>query len=446
MVKKKLRLPKLSLMSRIGIGFVLGIVAGLVLGANVSWIEPAGSLFLRLLQMVVIPLVFFSLVHGVAQMADGRKMARIGGKTIVFYLATTGVAIAIGLLFANLFRPGTGVDIGLPEAPPEQVEAPSMVDTLLNLVPDNPFEAMANGDILPIIVFAVFIGVCAVTLPQQQERISLVNAVSILNNIMIRMTNIVIQFAPFGVFALIAGVVGNQGADVLLPLLKLILVVYGAVLTHIFLVQAGVLSWLLGHTSPWKFLRGGLTAATFAYATDSSAATLPVTMKAAQDRLGVSKPTSSFVLPLGSTINMDGSAIYQGVVAIFISQLLGMDLTLIQQLSILGTALLASIGTAGVPSASLIMLTLTLTAVGIPIEAIGIVAGVDRLIGGARTVANIYGDMAVALVIDRQERKRLKNLPQAEDSGDPKFSDSPAPTNIANTKVNDHQVDMEAQA
>lgn len=296
------------------------------------------------------------------------------------------------------------MNIDLPSASEVTAESPSFIDTLLNLVPSNPFTAFANGDILPVIVFAIFVGVCIVSLTDGTERIKATNAVTILNNIMNRMTSIIIQFAPFGVFALIAGVVGNQGMDVLLPLLKLVLVVYGAILSHIILVQCGLLSWMLGKTNPWKFLKGLFPAATFAYATDSSAATLPITLKNAQENLGISKSTSSFVLPLGATVNMDGSAIYQGVVALFVAQLLGMELTFIQQLIILGTALLASIGTAGVPAASLIMLTLTLTSVGIPIEAIGIVAGVDRLIGGARTVANIYGDAAVALVIERQEK------------------------------------------
>jgi len=395
----------ISILGKIGIAFILGIIAGFLFGPSIEMIKPIGTLFIRLLQMLVFPLIFFSIVGGVASISDTKKMARIGLKAVIYFMLTTAFAIIIGLVFANVLKPGAGTSLSIEGLKVDATKAPSMVDTLLNMVPTNPFSAFANGQILPVIVFAVFFGLCIVTLKNRDYANKITKGFEILTDIMTRMTEIVIGFAPYGVFALIATVVGTQGMDVLIPLSKLLLTYYAAIFVHLLLVQGLILVRLMAGLSPIKFFKNFMPALTFGCVTDSSNATLPVSMRCAQENMGISKSISSFVQPLGATINMDGGAIYQGMVSVFVAQILGVDLTIGQQLAILFTALLASVGTAGVPGASLIMLSMTLTSVGLPIEGIGIVAGVDRLLAIARILPNIAGDAAVALVIAKQEKE-----------------------------------------
>ncbi|MCI7403148.1 dicarboxylate/amino acid:cation symporter [Pyramidobacter sp.] len=405
---------KFHLLGKIGIGFLVGIVLGLVFGPSITVIKPLGDLFIRLLKMLVLPLIFFSLVNGVASMKDIGKMLRVGIKSIFYFAVTTAFAIAIGLFFANFFEPGVGTALQIPAAQIKQAATPSIVATFLDMVPTNIFSALTNERVLQVVVFAMFFGVCIVLLGDRVKAIR--DGFGQLAEIMFRMTEMVIAYAPIGVCALIASVVGTHGAQVLIPLGKLLLVFHAAIIVHMIVVQ-GAFVGLISGVNPIVFLRKMLPAMAFAYATDSSNATLPLTMKCTTEGLGVSEGIASFVLPIGATVNMNGSALYQGMVAVFVAQISGVDLSVSQQLTILLTALLAAVGTAGVPGASLIMLTMTLTSVGLPLEGIAIVASVDRILGGARCVPNIVGDAATALIVAKQEGefdRRIYNSKEGE--------------------------------
>lgn len=387
---------KMPLLTKILIGFVLGILAGIILGERILVVKPVGDLFLRLLRMLVVPLVFSSLVVGVASMQDIKKMGRIGIRTLVIFLITTAIAIVIGLFLANLIQPGVGTDLSFGGLIAQDVTPPSLSDTLLNIVPINPVESLANAQMLQIIAFALFLGIALVYIGELGK--PLLNVINSLAEAMYKLTEIVMKFAPFGVFSLISAVVGAQGMQVLLPLLKLTITVYLGCIIHIILVNGLLTVGVFGKANPIKFFKGFAPAMIFSFVTASSAGTLPVSMKNAQENLGIPKEISSFVQPLGATINMDGTALYQGICAVFVAQIVGIDLTITQQLTVLLTALLASIGTAGVPGSGLIMLTMVLTSIGLPAEAIGLVAGIDRILDAARCVPNVTGDAATALV------------------------------------------------
>ena len=404
---------KIPLIWQIGIGFILGIVAGAVLGEKVQIVEPVGSIFLTLLKMLIVPLVFSSLVVGAASIGDPRDLGRIGIKTIAFYLVTTAVAITIGLLLGNFLQPGVGLAIGegaafkAPEAPSikaKDVTPPKLIDTLMNLIPLNPVEAMAKGNMLQIIVFALFLGVSAVLAGEKGK--PFINFFDSLAETMYKLTGIVMKIAPYGVFALIAVTVSKYGMSVLAPFAKVILAVYVGCALQVILVYSGLITVFV-KKSPFWFLKGIREAGLTAFVTRSSSATLPITMRNTQENLGVSEKVSSFVLPLGATINMDGTALYQGVCALFVAQAYGLTLGMGAQLSIILTATLASIGTAGVPGAGLIMLTLVLTAVGLPLEGAALVAGIDAVLDMARTSVNVIGDSCVAAVVASTEGEKL---------------------------------------
>jgi len=417
--KKK---KKPSIMSKILIGFALGIVAGLIVGPKITVIQPLGDLFIRLLRMVVIPLVFSSLAVGMSSIGDIKKMGRIGGMFLILLLVTTCMSTAIGLVLALTIQPGSGVLLAMPEAGEVVVEAPSLLKTLLNIIPINPIEAMANGTVLQVIAFAIFLGIAMVMVGKKAE--PLINILDALAESMYKITEIVLHYAPIGVFALISCVVGAQGAQVLLPMLKLVITVYlGCIITIVF-VNAGFTVGLLGKLNPIKFLKAYSPAMLFSFATASSAATIPLSLKCAQERMGVSKRVSSFVQPLGATVNMNGTSLYQGICVVFIAQLMGLHLSMGQLLTVVLTALLAAVGTAGVPGAGLVMLTMVMVSIGLPPESIAIIAGVDRLLDSARGVPNVTGDAAIALTIakwegelDRDifEGKKVYNAEEAED-------------------------------
>ena len=314
--------------------------------------------------MIIVPLVFASLVVGAASVGDIRKLGRIGGKTLAYYLVTTAIAVVIGLILGNLLVPGAGIEIPT-DATPEAVEAPSIAQTIVGMIPSNPVTAMADANMLQIIVFALFIGVAITAVGDKGK--PLLNVVDSLAEVMYKITAFVMAYAPIGVFALITPVVANQGVSVLLPLLKVVIGVYLGCILHALIVYSSAVK-VFARMNPMKFFRGVASPATVAFSTSSSAGTLPVTMKATQENLGVPESIASFVLPLGATINMDGTALYQGVCALFISQVYGIELTIAQQLTIVLTATLASIGTAGVPGAGLIMLTMVLQSVNLPLE------------------------------------------------------------------------------
>lgn len=394
---------KIPLIWQIGIGFILGIVAGAVLGEKVQIVEPVGSIFLTLLKMIIVPLVFSSLVVGAASIGDPRDLGRIGLKTIAFYLVTTAVAIMIGLLLGNFLQPGVGMAIG-EGAAFSAPEAPSIKNVIMGLFPANPLKAAVDGNMLQIIVFALFLGVSAVLAGEKGK--PFINFFDSLAETMYKLTGIVMKIAPYGVFALIAVTVSKYGMSVLAPFAKVILAVYVGCALQVLLVYSGLITVFV-KKSPFWFLRGIREAGLTAFVTRSSSATLPVTMRNTQENLGVSEKVSSFVLPLGATINMDGTALYQGVCALFVAQAYGLSLGMGAQLSIVLTATLASIGTAGVPGAGLIMLTLVLTAVGLPLEGVALVAGIDAVLDMARTAVNVVGDSCVATVVASTEGEKL---------------------------------------
>jgi Na+/H+-dicarboxylate symporter len=331
-------------------------------------------------------------------MRDPAKMGRVGIKTIGLYLCTTAVAIAIGLGLGTVMNMGAGVGMEsakaiTPKAPP------SIGDTLLGLIPTNPIEAMSTGNVLQVIVFAILLGLAINMSGKAGETVR--NGFEALAEVIYKLTAIVIWFAPFGVFALMAWTAGTYGLDLLLPLGMVIVAVYLGCLIHAFVVYGGAL-WALG-LNPLLFFKGVAEAAAVAFTTTSSAGTLPVSMTCARKNLGVSDSVSGFVLPLGATINMDGTALYQGVCALFVAQVFGVDLSGGDYLTIILTATLASIGTAGVPGAGLIMLSLVLTSVGLPLEGVAIIAGIDRILDMARTSLNVVGDAMVATFVAKSE-------------------------------------------
>ncbi len=389
---------EIALWKRILGGLTLGIILGVFLGEDAALIKPVGSLFLNAIKMLIVPLVFTSLVVGVTAM-DPARMGRVGIKAFLLFLLTTAVAITIGLSLGTLIQPGVGISLGEVAAMTPKA-APSLVDTLIAMVPKNPISALASGNMLQIIVFALVLGVSINLVGGKVDPVK--RFFEAAAEVMYKMTNLVMELAPFGVFALMAWVAGKYGIDILLPLLKIIIAVYLACTLHAMLTLGGLLS-ILGRLNPLPFFKGIIEAQVVAFTSTSSSGTLPVTMRCSQERHGVSKAVSSFVLPLGATINMDGTAIYQGVSALFVAQAFGIDLDLGQYMTIVATATLASIGTAGVPGAGLITLSLVLTSVGLPLEGIAIIAGIDRILDMARTTVNITGDAMVTLITAKSE-------------------------------------------
>lgn len=393
---------KLSLPTQMAIGMVLGLVAGVAapsLGIDASMFKPLGQLFINLVRMVVVPLVFATLVAGAAGIEDARKLGRVATKTLLYYFATTGIAVAIGLTLANFVQPGVGLDLSMEGLKAKDVTPPSMVDTLLNIVPINPIEAMAKGNMLQVIFFAVVFGFALSSMGETGR--PLLRFFEQVGEVMVRVTNIVMLYAPIGVFGLMAYAVSQHGLQVLLPLGKIIVLMYVASLAHVLITYLPSVRFIAG-MSPLKFLRGILEPIFVAFTTCSSAAALPSNLRSVQ-KLGASKSVSSFTIPLGNTVNMDGAAIYMGVAAVFVAEVYGIAMPLEKQLTVLLMAMLASVGSVGVPGAALIMITMVFTQVGIPLEGIALVAGVDRVMDMARTTLNVLGDATGAVVVSRLE-------------------------------------------
>jgi Na+/H+-dicarboxylate symporter len=402
----------MHLSNKILIGLVLGVIVGLVIGPEglgfaKKWIAPVGTLFINLIKMIIVPLVLASLIVGACSLGDVRKLGRIGGKTISFYLITTAFAVTIGIIVALIMNPGEGLKLPAGAAYKGKA-APAIMDVLVNIVPTNVVKAMENADMLQIIVFALFVGVGITLVGQKAKPVEAF--FDGLAEVTYKIVGIIMAVAPYGVFALILPVVAANGPKVLIPLAKVIGAVYIGCILHLAITYTTALK-VLGNMSPAKFFKGILPAQMIAFSTCSSSATLPVTMKNTQENLGVSKEVSSFVLPLGATINMDGTAIYQGASALFVAQVFGIDLSLSQMLVIVLTGTLASIGTAGVPGAGLIMLTMVLQAVGLPLEGIALIAGIDRILDMARTTLNITGDAVCSVFIQNSENKRSQSTP-----------------------------------
>lgn len=405
-LKRYLSIPFIQ---RMGVAFVLGVIAGLIVGEPITVIEPIGTLFLRLLQMVVIPIVIFTLITAMKKLTPD-QLGKVGGQTLVLYILTTAVAIVIGLVMANLFNPGTGLTMP-GDFTMDPSEAPGMIDVFLNLVPRNVFRAMADAEILQVLVFAIIFGVGMAFLretarPEIQKGVDNIFSITeTASEVMFKIVRGVMEFGVFGVFALLATTFGNTGPEALVDFGILILAFVLGVAIHMTLVYGVVLNVLILKKSPLRFLSGAKEALLMAFATRSSASVLPVSMKAAEDNLKIDESIYSFTLPLGATINMDGTAMYQGVAAIFAANLIGESLTLAQQLTIVTTTVLASIGTAGVPGAGLIMLSLVLTQLGLPLGVVAFVAGVDPILDAFRTMNNIAGDLSVTSVVAKWNNK-----------------------------------------
>lgn len=396
-------MKKMKLTSKIFLGLILGIVVGLLMqsipNAAQTYIKPFGTLFLNMIKMIIVPLVFSSLIVGAASIGDPKSLGRIGGKTIVYYLATTAIAVSIGLLLGKIINPGSGLTIPV-GANSAAAEAPSIVSTFLNIIPKNPLQGLVEGNILQVIAFALFLGIGCTAIGEKAK--PFVSFFESLADIMYKITAFIMELAPYGIFALIVPVVSEYGIDVLKPLSLVIFAVYLGCILHAAIVYSSAVK-ILGKISPLKFLKGIAPAAITAFSTTSSSGTLPVTIKCTRENLGVSEKIASFVLPLGATINMDGTALYQGVCALFIAQVYGIELTLAQMATIVLTATLGSIGTAGVPGGGFIMLTLVLQSVGLPLDGLVLIGGIDRILDMARTSVNVVGDASCAVVVAATE-------------------------------------------
>lgn len=390
-------LARVPLWQQILVGLVLGVVVGMLYKPGALALAPVGALFLNAIKMLIVPLVFISLVAGITAMSDSAKLGRISVKTIAIYLITTAFAVSIGLAFGTLFSPGEGMHM-VASGSAEAKQAPSLVQILVGLVPTNPVTAFAEGNILQIIVFAIALGVSMNLVGEKAA--PAIRLFDSLAEVLYKLTDLVMRFAPIGVFALIAGVVASHGIEVLLPLAGVIGVIYLASIAHMLLVYGSLIGGL-ARLSPLRFFRGIAPALAVAFSTSSSSGTLPVSIECARKNLGVSQGVAGFVLPVGATINMDGTAIYQGVLALFIAQAFGIDLSAGQYLMIILTATLASVGTAGIPGAGLIMLGLVLSSVGLPLEGVALIAGIDRILDMARTTVNVTGDLMTTTLVAR---------------------------------------------
>jgi len=406
---------KSNLLIRILIGLILGAVVGLIAGESILWITPLGSIFVNLLKMIVMPVIVASLVVGAASISPA-ALGKVGIKIILFYIITSAFAVGMGLLMGNIFRPGAGLTLGsAADAAGKVLQQPKLVDTLIAIIPKNPFGALASGAVLPIIFFSVIFGIGISYLKlSSNPRIkksgeTLFSVFDGAAEVMYKMVRWVLQYAPIGVFALIAVVFAKQGAKVVGALGMVTLASFLGYILHVVIIYGIIL--LISRLSFLKFLRGAKAPMITAFVTRSSSGTLPVTMKDIDENLGVSKKIYSFTLPLGATINMDGTAIYQGVCALFIGFAIGMPLSFAQQITVILTAVLASIGTAGVPGAGAIMLLMVLNSVGLPVEAgtpvaaaYAMILGIDAILDMGRTSVNVTGDMVGTTLVAKSEK------------------------------------------
>ncbi|MCI5106891.1 MAG: dicarboxylate/amino acid:cation symporter [Pseudomonadales bacterium] len=394
----------IPLWKRILTALVLGVIVGMLWGEGAESIVWLGDLFVRLIRMVVVPLVFVTLVAGVVSMGDPSKLGSLGIKTLAIYMATTLIAISIGLTLAAILQPGVGVDLS--SAVPSEVQQPiPLSERLMSIVPENPIAALAEGNILAIIFFALLVGISLLTIGDQGKPIA--DFMESGTEVMLRITHWVMEVAPFGVFALIAWVSGTQGVAALLDVVLLALAVVLGCLAHVIVTHGVIIMKTMLKLSPVMFFRGARDAMLVAFSTSSSSATLPVSMSVAEENLGVKPVVASTVLPLGATINMDGTALYVGIVSVFAAQAFGIDLALTDYMLVAGATTLVSIGTAAVPGASLFLMAAVMETIGISPEQIAVVIGFilpfDRPLDMLRTVVNICGDLSVSTAVANWE-------------------------------------------
>lgn len=396
---------KLNLAGQIFVALVLAIVAGLLMMGHAdfakAYIKPFGTIFLNLVKFIVCPIVLFSIMCGMISMKDIRKVGSIGWKTVVYYMCTTAVAVVIGLFIANLMK-GFFPLLSTSGLAYEAAAATPFMDTLVAIFPSNFLTPLVNANMLQIIVMAILIGFAVILVGEKAANV--VTAVEEINEVFMKTMELILKLSPIGVFCLLCPVIAENGPAIIGSLAMVLLTAYICYVLHAVIVYSLAVK-AIGGLSPLEFFKGMAPAMIFAFSSASSVGTLPINLECSQ-KLGADKEVSSFVLPLGATINMDGTAIYQGVCAVFIACCFGIDLTLTEMLTIVLTATLASIGTAGVPGAGMIMLAMVLTSVGLPVEGIALVAGVDRIFDMGRTVVNITGDASCAIIVSSLEKKK----------------------------------------
>lgn len=407
------------------IGLLLGVAVGLGLAAlpgniydvtNTYVLSPVGTVFLNLIKMLVVPIVFFSIILGVMGLGDPKELGRVGTKSLLFFLTTTAIAIILAIGVAQIVKPGERGNFpttGLEFDASGSEESSNIVSTFVNMIPTNPVQALAEGNMLQIIVFAALIGFAMIALGEKARTWR--RFVKQGDRIMMYLIHLVMKLAPYGAFALIASAIGGIGFAAVQAMAWYMFAVVFTLALHSILIYGGAVA-ILGKMNPVFFFKNFYEAMTFAFSTSSSNATLPVSMEVAQTKLGVPRSISSFVQPLGATVNMDGTAIMQGVATIFIAQVFNADLTITELATVVITAVLASIGTAGVPGVGLVMLALVLQSVNLPVEGIALIIGVDRILDMLRTSVNITGDAACAVVVSKLEEKHLPAVD--EDSWD----------------------------
>ena len=405
---------KIGLTTKIFIALLAGAVFGIVL----CYVVPSGHIkddiivegvlyvvgqgFIKLMKMLVVPLVFCSLVCGSMSIGDTKKLGTVGARTLIFYLTTTALAVTVALSVGNLLNPGIGLDMSKIKSSADAVEtmeSTSLISTILNIIPDNPINSLASGNMLQIIVFALIVGLILAKIGDRAETVA--NFISQFNDIMMEMTMMVMAIAPVGVFCLVARTFANIGFSALVPLAKYMIAVLLALALQCLGVYQIMLKIFTG-LNPIRFLKKFFPVMAFAFSTATSNATIPLSIDTLDKKVGVSKKISSFTIPLGATINMDGTSIMQGVAVVFAAQAFGIHLDMMDYITVIGTATLASIGTAGVPSVGLVTLTMVFNSVGLPVEAIGLIMGIDRILDMVRTAVNITGDAVCTTIVAKQ--------------------------------------------
>ena len=412
--KQKKEKKKLGLTTQV----FIGLFAGLILGIFLCYVVPdshiktdiivegilyvIGQGFIRLMKMLVVPLVFCSIVCGSMSIGDTKKLGAVGVRTLIFYLTTTALAVTVALSVGNLLNPGIGLDMSKIKSSADAVEtmeSTSLISTILNIIPDNPINSLASGNMLQIIVFALIVGLILAKIGDRAETVA--NFISQFNDIMMEMTMMVMAIAPVGVFCLVARTFANIGFSALVPLAKYMIAVLLALALQCLGVYQIMLKIFTG-LNPIRFLKKFFPVMAFAFSTATSNATIPLSIDTLDKKVGVSKKISSFTIPLGATINMDGTSIMQGVAVVFAAQAFGIHLDMMDYITVIGTATLASIGTAGVPSVGLVTLTMVFNSVGLPVEAIGLIMGIDRILDMVRTAVNITGDAVCTTIVAKQ--------------------------------------------
>ena len=413
---------KMGLTTRI----FIALLAGVIFGVALCYLVPDGSFkndilvegvlyvvgqgFIRLMKMLVVPLVFCSIVCGSMSIGDTKKLGTVGVRSLIFYLCTTACAVTVALLVGNLLNPGVGLDLSVLQSTNTQVESmqtTSLTETLLNIIPDNPIGALAKGEMLQIILFALIVGVILAKLGERAETVG--SFFSQFNDVMMEMTMMVMSLAPVGVFCLISRTFATIGFSAFLPLAKYMVAVFLALGIQCFVIYLSMLKLFTG-LNPIKFIKNFFPVMAFAFSTATSNATIPLSIDTLAKKMGVSKRISSFTIPLGATINMDGTSIMQGVAVVFAAQAFGIHLDMMDYITVIGTATLASVGTAGVPSVGLVTLTMVFNSVGLPVEAIGLIMGIDRILDMTRTAVNITGDAVCTTIVAHQNKALDKSV------------------------------------